>query len=343
LNPVNGGRRGCCVGTTRIFLLKFTRGPSKYLLVIDSGFRVHLTQLTRETSPMPSAFMQKLRKYLRTRRVTYVSQLGINGILWIQFSDGLYSLYLEFFAGGNIILTNANGTITRERIVKVLTYAVDTAQERLQQLLEERPTATAGEKKFQRKRKKVDSALKWVLSVRLSEFLPVLIGHTLFGVGVDPVFKAADMLASAELLVKVVEGFGEVEKIIRELTVGEGTMRGYIVAKKPQDVKDEPKEEMEEEREKENGFVWKHRGDGVDASPGGTDGGRGEGTCLRRFSPVPPTTVRWHPKAHDAGIRGVQQDGRYVFLLNRDAGARELSERAGGGSGEVTEGRQNGL
>ena len=245
--------------------------------MIDSGFRVHLTQFTRETSPTPSAFTQRLRKYLRTRRVTDISQLGVDRILRIQFSDGLYSLYLEFFAGGNVILTDADGTIvavlrivpaadgvqecrvgavyapsgkqgagtiTRERIVEVLTDAVDAAREPL--LPEERPAATAGGKKFQRKKKKVDSALKRVLGARLSEFSPVLIEHALLGAGADPALKAADVLASEELLAKVVEAFGEAEKIVRELTTGEGSSRGYIVAKKPQDVKDEPKEEVEE-------------------------------------------------------------------------------------------------
>lgn len=79
----------------------------------------------------------------------------------------------------------------------------------------------------------------------------------------------------------MVEGVRHPKKIVRELTVGEETMRGYIVTKKLQDVKDESKEELQEEREKENSFIWKHENDGVDTFPGGIDGGCDEGTRLR--------------------------------------------------------------
>ncbi|KAI5846672.1 hypothetical protein BZA05DRAFT_458109 [Tricharina praecox] len=269
--------------TTRIFLLKFSRGASKHLLVIDSGFRAHLTQFTRETSPTPSAFTQRLRKFLRTRRVTGVAQLGVDRVLRLEFSDGLYCLYLEFFAGGNVVLTDkearilavlrvvppgegvqecrigavyeaggkvGGGTVTREHVVEVLTEAVRAAEVQRQEEGEEKPTAAQVKgKKFQRKKKKVDSALKRVLGARLSEFSPVLIEHALLGAGVDPAVKAAEVLASGDLLAKVVEAFREAEGIVKELTTGEGTRRGYIIAKQPQDVKDEPKKEAEEDEE----------------------------------------------------------------------------------------------
>jgi predicted ribosome quality control (RQC) complex YloA/Tae2 family protein len=52
-----------------------------------------------------------LRKFLRTRRVTAVSQVGTDRIIEITFSDGQYRLFLEFYAGGNIVLTDGELSI----------------------------------------------------------------------------------------------------------------------------------------------------------------------------------------------------------------------------------------
>ncbi|KAF8544667.1 fibronectin-binding protein A N-terminus-domain-containing protein [Trichophaea hybrida] len=252
--------------TSRIFLLKFAKPDSKHLVVIDSGFRVHLTSFTRETSPTPSSFTSKLRKYLRTRRLTQVQQLGVDRVLKLTFSDGLYHLFLEFFAGGNVILTDAemnmlavlrivppgedgtgeckvgakyddsgkmrSGPVTKERIATALQEAVEEGKA----TAEEKEVSKTPGKKAQKKKKKVDNALKKVLGAKLSEFSPVLIEHALLGVGVDPTVKAEQVVENEELLDKVLEAFREAEGIIRDLTDGEGVKKGYIIAKKPQDL-----------------------------------------------------------------------------------------------------------
>ena len=89
-------------------MIKFHKPDHREQLLIDSGFRCHLTEYARTTAAAPSAFVAKLRKYLKTRRVTSVSQVGTDRILEFQFSDGLYRLYLEFYAGGNIVLTDGD-------------------------------------------------------------------------------------------------------------------------------------------------------------------------------------------------------------------------------------------
>ncbi|KAF8247632.1 hypothetical protein K440DRAFT_650449 [Wilcoxina mikolae CBS 423.85] len=249
--------------TSRIFLLKFAKPDSKHLVVIDSGFRVHLTSFTRETSPTPSSFTSKLRKYLRTRRLTQVRQLGVDRVLKLTFSDGLYHLFLEFFAGGNVILTDAemnmlavlrivppgedgtgeckvgakyddsgkmrSGPVTKERIATALQEAVEEGKA----AAEEKEVSKTPGKKAQKKKKKVDNALKKVLGAKLSEFSPVLIEHALLGVGVDPTVKAEQVVVNEEILGKVLEAFREAEGIIRDLTDGEGVKKGYIIAKQP--------------------------------------------------------------------------------------------------------------
>jgi predicted ribosome quality control (RQC) complex YloA/Tae2 family protein len=52
----------------------------------------------RTTAAAPSAFVARLRKFLKTRRVTSVAQIGTDRIIEFQFSEGQYRLFLEFFA-----------------------------------------------------------------------------------------------------------------------------------------------------------------------------------------------------------------------------------------------------
>lgn len=84
--------------STKILLFKFAKPDTKKQLLIDIGFRCHTTEFARATAGTPSAFVSRLRKVLKTRRLTSVSQIGTDRILEFQFSDGQYRLFLEFFA-----------------------------------------------------------------------------------------------------------------------------------------------------------------------------------------------------------------------------------------------------
>lgn len=84
--------------SSRILLFKFAQPNNKKQLVVDTGFRCHLTDFARATAQVPSSFVAKLRKALKTKRVSSVSQIGTDRVLEFQFSDGQYRLYLEFFA-----------------------------------------------------------------------------------------------------------------------------------------------------------------------------------------------------------------------------------------------------
>ncbi len=66
-------------------------------MLIDIGFRCHLTDYVRTTNT-PSTFVARVRRILNTRRVTCVSQVGSDRVLEFQFADGQYRLFLEFFA-----------------------------------------------------------------------------------------------------------------------------------------------------------------------------------------------------------------------------------------------------
>lgn len=81
----------------------------KIYFVVESGIRFHTTQYTRDKPSVPSQFTMKLRKHLRTKRLTSVTQLG-QGDRVVDFFFGEGEVYgfhviLELYASGNIILT----------------------------------------------------------------------------------------------------------------------------------------------------------------------------------------------------------------------------------------------
>jgi predicted ribosome quality control (RQC) complex YloA/Tae2 family protein len=101
---------------SRTFLLKFGLPDVKKNILVESGFRLHLTSYSREKSSAPSHFVarvpppkpganRKLRKALKTRRVTGIYQLGTDRILVFAFvntasEDKTFYLVLEFFSAG---------------------------------------------------------------------------------------------------------------------------------------------------------------------------------------------------------------------------------------------------
>ncbi len=221
--------------------------------MIDSGFRCHLTQFSRATAAAPSVFVAKLRKCLKTRRVTSVAQVGTDRIIEFQFSDGQYKLFLEFYAGGNIILTDKDLKILALlRIVSEekgeeeqrvgLTYSLENRQnyggippltkERLQNALQKAVDRgddglIAGKKS----KKKAADALRRALAVSITEFPPMLVDHVLQVTEFDSTLKPADVLQSEALLDHLMRSLDEAQRVIQEITSSD-VAKGYIIAKK---------------------------------------------------------------------------------------------------------------
>ncbi|ODV89073.1 hypothetical protein CANCADRAFT_58102 [Tortispora caseinolytica NRRL Y-17796] len=103
---------------SRGLLFKFSLPNTKTLVLLDPGYRIHITRYHRTTAASPSGFVAKLRKHLRTRRLTCIEQLGIDRVLVLHFGE-MYKLVLEFFAAGNVILLDSSNTILATfRVVK---------------------------------------------------------------------------------------------------------------------------------------------------------------------------------------------------------------------------------
>ncbi|CAB4252451.1 similar to Saccharomyces cerevisiae YPL009C TAE2 Protein of unknown function, involved in protein translation [Maudiozyma barnettii] len=104
--------------SSKQFLLKFGKPDSKLNVVVDSGSKIHTTTFTRHTPEAPSGFVSKLRKHLKSKRLTALRQIPNDRILVFQFADGLYYLVLEFFSAGNVMLLDENQNIlSLQRIV----------------------------------------------------------------------------------------------------------------------------------------------------------------------------------------------------------------------------------
>ncbi|EXJ54308.1 tRNA threonylcarbamoyladenosine biosynthesis protein [Cladophialophora yegresii CBS 114405] len=239
--------------SSRIFLFKFAKPGKREQLLVDSGFRCHLTSFSRTAASAPSAFVSRLRKYLKSRRVTAVSQIGTDRVIEITFSDGQYRLFLEFFAAGNIIVTDADLSvlalqrqvsegqedvdvklggkytleakqnfhgippITEERVKTVLEKAVQRAK-----LAQE-----VGGKKA--KRAKGADDLRKALSDGFPELPYHLLEHVFIETGTDSTQKADAVLSSPEVLQSAIKALQRALEIFNALDAGHS--KGYIIAK----------------------------------------------------------------------------------------------------------------
>lgn len=96
--------------TPKLFILKLAKPDSKAFLLLEPGIRLHTTNFAREKPPAPSPFVSKLRKFLRTRRLVKVQQLGIDRVVDLLFTAGEeeYHIILELYAQGNLLFTDKN-------------------------------------------------------------------------------------------------------------------------------------------------------------------------------------------------------------------------------------------
>ncbi|KAH9895445.1 fibronectin-binding protein A N-terminus-domain-containing protein [Xylariomycetidae sp. FL2044] len=240
--------------SSKILLLKFAKPEVKQQLLLDAGFRCHLTDFVRTTAAAPSVFVQKLRKALKTRRVTAVSQIGTDRIIEFQFSDGQYRLYLEFFASGNVILTDNELKILtllhtvpegegQEPQRPGLTYALDNRQnyggvppltkDRLQDALRltvEKNAAAAATATGKKIKRKTGDELRRGLARTITEVPPMLVDHAMKVTGFDSTAKPTDVLEDEALLDHLLRALMEARRVSDEVTSSD-TCKGYILAK----------------------------------------------------------------------------------------------------------------
>lgn len=183
--------------------------------------------------------------------MTSVTQVGTDRIIELQFSDGQYRLFLEFYAGGNIILTDKDlGIINLLRVVHEeaeelrvgLNYSLDNRQNYggVPELTRERVKAglrkavnkadgdtTAPQKKS---KKKLGDALRKALATSLNEFPPMLIDHALRVAAFDSITPVDEVLKDLSTIERLMAALGEAQKILDGINNSE-QCKGYIIAK----------------------------------------------------------------------------------------------------------------
>ncbi|KAJ6779371.1 hypothetical protein PWT90_07934 [Aphanocladium album] len=239
--------------STKILLLKFAKPGTKKQLLIDIGFRCHTTEFARATAGLPSAFVSRLRKVLKTRRLTSVSQIGTDRILEFQFSDGQYRLFLEFFASGNVILTDAELKIlalsrnvaegegqepqkvgllysleSRQNFLGIPELSQDRVHAALTAAVEKASATKANNSKMNPKQGDV---LRKCLAVSITELPPVLVDHILQANNFDTSLKLETILADASLLSNLTENLRKARELLESITTS-ATCPGFIFAKK---------------------------------------------------------------------------------------------------------------
>ncbi|KAE8151160.1 telomere recombination-domain-containing protein [Aspergillus avenaceus] len=237
--------------SSRIFLFKLAKPDHRKQLIVDSGFRCHVTQYSRATAAMPSGFVTRMRKFLRSRRITSVKQIGTDRVIDVAFSDGMYHMFLEFFAGGNIIVTDRELNILAVfRQVSVgegeearvgIKYTVTNKQnyngvpeitlDRIKETLEKAKALFAHEDGAPKKSKKKNAdVLRKALSQGFPEYPPLLLDHVLAVKEVDPTTPLDQVLQDEALLQKVSRVLEEAQSVATKLST-EQSHPGYIVAK----------------------------------------------------------------------------------------------------------------
>ncbi|KAJ1827911.1 hypothetical protein LPJ70_007374, partial [Coemansia sp. RSA 2708] len=221
----------------KTFLFKFTKPDSKHLVLIESGIRTHTTEYVRDKSITPSSFCMKLRKHLKTRRLTGVRQLGMDRVIDFEFAvaagpeaEGTYHVVCEFYASGNVILTDHQYNIVALlRVVHIedaKAFAVGMRYE-LQGARDVERVERAPLVEHLRRAAPKDS-LKRVLAT-FGMYGPALSEHVVLRAGLSPSLKVAtalDLGPESPQIAALLAAYAEAYDIVEQL--GQGTHPGYI-------------------------------------------------------------------------------------------------------------------
>ena len=182
--------------------------------------------------------------------MTSVSQIGTDRIIDISFSDGAYHMFLEFFAGGNIVVTDNEYTIIAlfrpvsvgegEEVKLGLKYTVtnkqnyngvpDITPERIKETLEKAQALFSKEDAPPKKQKKGKDVLRKALTQGFPEYPPLLLDHAFAVKEFDASTPIDQVLANKTSLQTLREVLEEAQRVSNSYNVG-ASHAGYIVAK----------------------------------------------------------------------------------------------------------------
>lgn len=202
--------------------------------------------------------------------MTSISQVGTDRIIELQFSDGQYRLFLEFYAGGNIVLTDKELSVIallrivaeeNEQLRVGLKYSLNERQnfdgiptltpERVRAGLQKAVDKGNGDNTAVQKRskRKAGDALRKALATSLNEFPPMLLEHALRAGAFDPATPVDEILQDHSLLERLMVALAEAQKMVDSIEKSQHC-KGYIIAKSVKGTANLPQGQI-----KENGQI----------------------------------------------------------------------------------------
>jgi len=234
----------------KTYLVRVAHADKKFVILIESGNRIHLTEYDWPKNMLPSAFSMKCRKHLKGRRLASVKQLGIDRIIDFQFGfdEAAYHLIVELYDRGNIILTDYEYTI-----LQLLRMRTDTDKDVKFAVREKYPwdlakqhesIPTLEQLKLKLENAKDGEQLKRVLNP-IFIYGGSLLEHALLEVGIQPNIKVNQQFH--------VDNEQDMEKLLKAINIAESillgtdeTKSGYIIQKREAIKKDAAGEPVDE-------------------------------------------------------------------------------------------------
>jgi predicted ribosome quality control (RQC) complex YloA/Tae2 family protein len=89
-----------------ILRIKNQKSKEKNIIFIRNGSLICITQKDFDTPKKPSTFAMTLRKYIQNGRIIEISQIEFDRLIRIKIAKkkGVFSLIIELFSNGNIVL-----------------------------------------------------------------------------------------------------------------------------------------------------------------------------------------------------------------------------------------------
>lgn len=104
--------------TVKQYVFKFGRANQKENLMIESGNRMFLVDSVEEPRDKPNKLTKVIRKHVKSLFLDSIEQVGLERVVKMRFRGAdkenknfIFFIYLEFYAKGNIILTDADNVI----------------------------------------------------------------------------------------------------------------------------------------------------------------------------------------------------------------------------------------
>ncbi|KAM9987749.1 hypothetical protein ACTFIZ_003110 [Dictyostelium cf. discoideum] len=235
----------------RVFLLKFSKPDCKKNLIIESGIRIHSTNFVRDKGDhTPAPFSLNLRKYLKTKRLESVKQLGVDRVVDFTFGSGVavQHLIVELYSIGNIILTDGEYRILAilrthqynqdESVAVGDIYPIDKVKvptEFTESLIDQIIENTIDKKE----------TLKQVFNKSL-DFGPELIEHCLLSAGLQPSTKL-EQYDHSKFSKSLRDSFIQGQKIFDNSIAS----KGYIVLKDPKQLKPQQQQKQQKQQQQQ--------------------------------------------------------------------------------------------